>query len=190
MNNTSILTLKEVVFTDGAEPRSGELKPGERWNWDRLAGPSLCELIGDVLQGMAQPQRGTVTFLGDAPEKHRERVGRIFCGNAFVSNLSISENLRMAIPFTEEPEADAHLETRLREILDACGVKSICEDRPVKLTDAERCFWQWVRALSRPRDLFIFEHASNLLMEQYRAPLNRLVDQALASGAALINLSY
>ena len=118
------------------------------------------------------------------------RVGRIFCGNAFVSNLTIAENLRLAITFAGESGSDGEQEKRIREILDACGVEEICTQRPVQLTDAERCFWQWVRALSRPRDLFVFEEAEALLAPAFQAALHRLLDAALAEGAALVSLTY
>jgi ABC-type thiamine transport system ATPase subunit len=190
MNANPILKVDGLVITGSVTSRTGELLPGGKWDWVGLAGPTECELTGDILQGMADPKDGTVTFLGGDPSAHRERVGRIFCGNAFVSNLTIAENLRLAIPFSDESDSEARLETRLREILDACGVKEICTQRPVQLTDAERCFWQWVRAFSRPRDLFIFEEATVLLAPMYRQPLQKLLDAALAEGAALVSLSY
>ena len=181
----ALLKIDQLLLPGSQTARSGELLPGGRWDWVGLAGPSECELAGDILQGMAEPAGGTVSC--DCP---RERVGRIFCGTAFVSNLTIAENLRFALPFSADPNAKAHLEARLAEILAACAIKEVSTSRPAQLTDADRCFWQWVRALSRPRDLFIFEQATALLAPACREPLQHLLDREIAEGAALVSLSY
>ena len=185
----SILELDQLRIAGDPAVRSGILRAGERWDWNAPTA-SLCEMWGDVLQGLAEPEEGTVRFIGGAPREHCNRVGRIFCGTAFVSNLSIEENIRVAPLFERDREAERELERGLAETLAACGVDRLSAERPARLSESEKCFWQWVRAFSRPRDLFILEDAFRLLPETRRAPLMRLLDRALADGAACITLSY
>lgn len=190
MEKNEVITLEGVLFSGEETPRTQSLFSGERWVWDHLAGPSHCEFVADCLQGLAKPAQGRISFLGKAPAFHRNAVGRIFCGTAFVSNLTIAENLRVAPFFERDPAAVSLCEERIRMILDACGIDRVCEERPVALSDTERCFWQWVRALSRPRDLFLFEDAFSLLPAQHESVLKEMLSRELNRGAALIVLEY
>lgn len=189
MTNTNpILELDRLQIPGDPTPRSGTLSPGGRWEWT-VPTPALCEAWADALQGLIEPESGSVTFLGLPPERNRNRVGRIFCGTAFVSNLTIAENIWVTPQFERDPEAIREMERTLAGVLAACGVEQVSAERPAQLREPEKRFWQWIRALSRPRDLFILEDGFRLLPQRYREPLKRLLDDALARGAALITLS-
>lgn len=192
MNEKTILELQEVVFPDNDPvPCSATLHAGEWWNWQWLDSPSHCEQVADILQGLAEPISGKISFLGKAPSESRNRVGRIFCGTPFVSNLTIAENIRLPVLFENDSHAKKILETRVHEILKACGAQELSTERPDRLSDPERCFWQWVRALSRPRDLYLFEGDTHILLSnQYLEIMKKFVKREMEGGAAVVTLSF
>lgn len=188
MKEQPILELDGVAASEGIPPRSGRLMPGGHWLWTDLEDAARCERWADIIQGMAEPFSGRVAFLGGDPARARNRVGRVFSGTAFVSNLTIEENL-FVVPAFESRLALRLAEERVRQILDRCGVRDICTERPVALNAPDRLFWQWVRALSRPRDLFLFEDAFTLPQERL-SPLRGVLEEEIGRGAAFVGLSY
>lgn len=191
MREKKILELQDVVFPNDEVPRTEVLHPGEWWNWKWLDSPSHCEQVADALQGLLPPVSGKILFLDKEPSENRNRVGRVFCGTPFVSNLTIAENIRLPVLFENDAEARRSLEKRVTEILEACGETELSAERPDRLSDPDRCYWQWVRALSRPRDLYVFEGDAHILLSnKYLHVMEEFLKCEMDRGAAVVTLTF
>ena len=119
-----------------------------------------------ALSGLEPPDAGAVRFEGrpwealtpyEAAAARALRLGRVFAGTAWLSNLDVSENITLpARHFTNRPEA---------ELLDAAGrlarslgLGGVPDGRPAWVDERELQLAQWTRALLNRPVLLLIEH--------------------------------
>lgn len=151
--------------------------------------PPLC----DLAVGTLAPVRGTVRFMGEdwgllKPFRHgvlRGRVGRVFAGQAWVSNLSVAENVLLPQRHhTRRSESDlvdeAHVLAR------AFGLATLPAARPEALRPNDLVRWQWVRAfLGAPR-LLVLEEPEAGAWEEQKALLRERTRLSVRDGSAVL----
>lgn len=151
--------------------------------------PPLC----DLASGIQAVTRGSVRFMGDdwsdtgafRQGAMRGRIGRVFQGSAWVSNLSMAENVLL-------PQRH-HTGRSDQALLDEAGglartfdLPELPAARPEALRPHDLIRWQWVRAfLGNPR-LLLFDEPGAMAWEEHLPALRqRTLRQADEGGAVL-----
>lgn len=147
----------------------------------------------DLAEGLVDPDEGTIVFQDEAwagmsplrLAEMRSRIGRVFDYAGWISNLTISENIRLAERHhTRRPEAE--ILDEMDQLCRFVGLPPVLDERPDVAAVAVLRRAQWVRA-------FMGSHALQLLERpEYAAPhealpkLGELVENARGEGCAVI----
>ncbi len=149
--------------------------------------------LANAAVGIEAPLEGAVRFAGEdwsalspaAAEHRRARIGRVFCGAAWVSNLDVDENVLLARLH--------HTHRRLREwraeaerIAHALGLTALPSGRAAWTPPRELQRAQWVRALLGAPDLLILEHPERGAEPGDLAAFGKAADAARARGAGVL----
>ncbi len=131
-------------------------------SWPHASGyPSLA----DAVAGVWPPSVGTIMICGedwqncsaDAAAQWRSRIGRIFAGTAWLSNLDVDENITLVQRhFTSRPHTEIVAEAL--DWMGRFGRSALPNQRPVQVSGHDRTLAQWVRALLGERDVLILEN--------------------------------
>jgi phospholipid/cholesterol/gamma-HCH transport system ATP-binding protein len=151
--------------------------------------PPLCDLAA----GLLTPPRGVVRFMGcdwrDAGAYRqaamRGLTGRVFGGQAWVSNLSVSENVLLPRRHhTRRPERDLLDDAAAlgREF----GLRELPSDRPETVRPHDLIRWQWVRAFLGAPKLLLLEEPERDAWNEHRPLLRERTCRRAAEGAAVI----
>ncbi len=182
---------------------------------DSASGPNLCNLdstlaagdlvmtfleqeparslLADVAEGLVAPAQGVVTFLGedwqtmtpDRTAEQRGRIGRVFEGECWLSDLDVDQDITLA---------ERHHTRRMREDIEAEAIQ-LCQD--FGLPDMPRgrssgVRWQdlrkaaCVRAFLGTPVLILLENPTSGLSADILAPLLKTVHAARQRGAAVL----
>jgi len=147
--------------------------------------------LADGAGGLIAPAAGRIFFKGDdwqriGPERaaaHRARIGRIFEGGGWISNLNVTENVALAqLHHSKLPPAAIYEEAdRLAALFGLDGVPAA---RPPWVAPDDLCRAGWVRALLGAPDLLIFERPLHEVRHEFGTLLVDAVQAALDRGAA------
>jgi ABC-type ATPase involved in cell division len=124
-----------------------------------------CALIGDLVQGLLEPDIGQVRFLGQpwaaldrsTQASHRGRMGRVFSSTAWISNLDVDENIVLAEQH-HQAFSEASLQQRVHALAHFLGLADITQRRPNQLSAHELKLAQWIRAILSQKHLLILEN--------------------------------
>jgi len=187
-----ILRLAEAVPADTAAPISLDLAPGGLAVLE-AADPAWIPALGDLVCGLADPAAGSVEFEGRAwagaapgvQAAMRARIGRVFSGAAWISNLDIDENVILAqLYHTDRPAADLH--AAAADLARRFGLAGIPAGRPAFAVPRDLQAAQWVRAWMAPRTLFVLETPEAGVSARAAGLLRAALREALAAGAAAV----
>lgn len=149
--------------------------------------------FADLAEGLLAPESGTVEFLGkdwttltpDQAVKARARIGRVFAGTAWVSNLDTDENVLLR---------ERHHSRRPTSVLEAealawaqkFGLDDLPRQRPAWVRRSEFMRTQWVRSvLGKPRLLLLEYPETDVTREELQTWQNAL-QQVRADGTAIV----
>jgi phospholipid/cholesterol/gamma-HCH transport system ATP-binding protein len=149
--------------------------------------------VADAAAGMILPDEGTVRFLGNKWSElsskdaaiERARIGRVFAGTGWISDLSVEENITLAQRHnTNRPERDIRSEAAsLARIFALPGLPQGFSST-VRRQDLQRA--ACVRAfLGQPR-LLILEEPTSGVHPQIMPALMSTIRAARARGAAVL----
>jgi ABC-type sugar transport system ATPase subunit len=155
-----------------------------------------CSSIGDLAQGLLEPDGGEVRFLGrpwttldgKTLAARRGLIGRVFAAHAWVSNLDVDENIVLAA----RHHLPASLETLQRQADDLARRLGLAEAppwRPNQLGPHELKLAQWIRALLSPKTLLILENPLLDVHSSAMPALFEMLGDARRQGAAVLWLS-
>jgi len=144
----------------------------------------------DISEGLVTPESGNVLFAGrdwrDAgpSEENRMRaeIGRVFRGKAWISNLSVLENITLARVFHSGVDVDRDLHVAMQD----AGVDSIPSCRPHELNESDSMVCQWLRAFLGPRRLVLLEEPVAGVPEDRLEGLARLMRRCVERGGAIV----
>lgn len=149
--------------------------------------------LADAAEGLLPPAAGTVSFLesrwdemsAEQAAANRGRIGRVFGGPAWISNLDVDENVTLRArhhgilsPARASEEAD----TLARRFGLADGVP---RSRPAWVDAGSLQRSQWVRALLGDPALILLEFPEEGTEERWVAALREELGKALSNGSAL-----
>lgn len=151
--------------------------------------PPVCDLAA----GLVGPARGVVRFMGEdwrdvgtyRQSVMRGWIGRVFDRQAWVSNLSVAENVLLPQRHhTTRPEEE--LSREASRLAREFGLGALPADRPENLRPHDLVRWQWVRAmLGNPRLLLLDEPEAGSWEEHRPVFRERVVRLAEGGGAVL-----
>lgn len=191
------LRLAEVLLPETAgrgpmAPLSLDLAPGTLALVE-APDPAWFPALGDLVCGLVAPAAGAIEFegrpwSGAAPGEQaamRARIGRVFSGAAWISNLDVDENVILAqLYHTDRPGAD--LRAAAEELARRFGLAGIPAGRPAFANPRDLQAAQWVRAwLGRPA-LFVLEAPEAAVPARSAGLFRAALREALAAGAAAV----
>ncbi|MEZ5583991.1 MAG: hypothetical protein R3F37_15750 [Candidatus Competibacteraceae bacterium] len=130
-----------------------------------------CSLIGDLAQGLLEPDVGQVRFRGHSwadldratQAVQRGLTGRVFAGTAWISNLDVDENILLAGQHHQAlPEGE--LRQTATALARRFGLAGLPQRRPSQLSAHELKLAQWVRALLGRRQLLVWKTRLRVLI--------------------------
>lgn len=180
------VTLREVRLVIAA----GELMAVQASDWS--AGQALAAAI----LGLANVSAGEICYSGQRwtgrqPRREcrlRGEIGRVFAGPAWISNLSVLENVVLAARHhTVRP--DAELEREADDLARRFGLPQVPRGRPAHLSDDISQRAQWTRALLGAPKLLVLEQPVAYLADDARTAAYESLAEARRRGAAVVWLS-
>ena len=149
--------------------------------------------LADATEGLINPDEGTIAFLGErwpalAPDRElarRARIGRVFDGHGWISNLNILENLTLAQRHhtaRPDPEIIAEAQALARSF----GLPEVPAGRPALVSRRDLRRAEWIRAFLGQPALILLERPTFGVAVEHVPLLIRAVEAALAGGAAVL----
>jgi phospholipid/cholesterol/gamma-HCH transport system ATP-binding protein len=151
--------------------------------------PPLCDLAAGILA----PAQGTVRFMGEewcaaGPFKQsalRGRIGRVFGGHAWISNLSVAENVLLPQRHHTRRQESALVE-EANGLARAFGLEEMPAVRPEDVRPRDLMRWQWVRAFMGDPRLLLLEEPEAGVWEEHRLLLREGTRRQAQNGCAVL----
>lgn len=149
--------------------------------------------LADLLSGLVPADRGTVRVFGldwatlapDLQAKARWRIGRVFAGHGWLSNLDIDENITLSERYhTSRPATEITAEAERLATL--AGMAGIPEGRPALAERNALRRAEWVRSAMGEPWLVILELPGRGLSEGWIDDLKPFVRHMREAGTAVI----
>ena len=181
------LALNEISMSAG---------PGE---FVAIMGPSGCgkSTLLNVLGLLDTPSGGSYAFFGEEVSGRseaqltalrRDRIGFVFQSFNLIDDLSVAENVEVALLYRKVPAADRR--RRVAEALERVGIGHRAKHRPQQLSGGQQQRVAVARALvSNPSLILADEPTGNLDTANGEAVMNLLTDAATA-GVTVIMVTH
>jgi ABC-type uncharacterized transport system ATPase subunit len=194
----AVLTLRQVTLPPGRDYDAGladtslSVARGE-WALVRTEPHATRLPLADVVEGLVAPTGGRVEFLGarweersaDAAAQARARIGRVFCGAAWISNLDVDENITLRERHhSRRPVAE--IEAEALALARRFGFDALPSQRPAWVPREILMRAQWVRALLGSPALLLLEHPEQDASEPALDALLAILAERRAVGAAIV----
>lgn len=167
--NQEVLRMDEVCLPSGADGESAVagvtcvLEPGSLL---LVQCDHLANWIGfsEVALGLVAPEAGQVEWDGrtwdqmsaDVAARERSRIGRVFRGPAWISNLDVDENITLsARHHSRRSPADIHADAV--NIASRFGWSELPSQRPARVRSHDLQIAQWIRAFVGDPALVLLE---------------------------------
>lgn len=155
----------------------------------RGGGTPLC----DAAQGLVEPLKGKVAFLGhswDAVSPYavsvlRGKIGRVFCSQPWISNLTIYDNIVLATRHHTRLREAAIL-TGVERLAKVCGVDLIPAGRADTVAADTLQRLQWIRAFLGQPSLVLLEHPAQGAATGGIDNLLEVIMHARSEGTAIV----
>ena len=149
----------------------------------------LCELA----EGLIRPDSGVVRFegrnweetSGGEQSRMRGHIGRVFEGQAWVSNLSVYENIALS-PRHHGTLSETEISERVTRLASAAGILDIISLRPDQVHRRELLLAQWVRAFLGNPKLILLQQPAKVIRTELHTLLLDWVRSALDGGSAVV----
>jgi phospholipid/cholesterol/gamma-HCH transport system ATP-binding protein len=182
----------QAPYDVGVQALSFVLEPGGLALVELRSGPVLSPLA-DLASGVLDPEDGVVLVEGvawpsrtpDEAAALRGRIGRVFEGPGWVSNLDVDENVTLAARYHQRLEA-AEADRLAQALALRLGLPGLPVGRPAHANRQELRRAQWVRALMGPPTLAILEEPMRDLSAEWGTPLLAEVERQRAAGVAFL----
>ncbi|MBU4199890.1 MAG: hypothetical protein KKG09_04870 [Verrucomicrobia bacterium] len=149
--------------------------------------------LADAAEGLAEPNEGGVAFLGErwsaaTPDRQlglRARIGRVFDGPGWISNLDVLENLTLSQRHhTSRPVPDIIAEAQ--NLARSFGLTEVPAGRPAVVLRRDLRRAEWIRAFLGQPALILLERPTFGVAVEHVPLLIRAVEEVQTRGAAVI----
>ncbi|WP_373189697.1 ABC transporter ATP-binding protein [Halolamina sp.] len=142
-----------------------------------LVGPSGCGKTTTLrtIAGLSDPTAGTVRFDGedvsDVPVEDRN-VGVVFQSYALFPHMTVAENIRYGLRFSEPPR-DLSADERVQELLELVDLAGMGDRDPDELSGGQQQRVALARALAPAPDVLLLDEPMSALDARLREQLRR-----------------
>jgi putative ABC transport system ATP-binding protein len=196
LDNVSKVYRTTEVETRALDGVSFDVLPGE---FVAIMGPSGCgkSTLLNVLGLLDTPSGGSYSFFGqevagrseaELTAMRRDRIGFVFQSFNLIDDLSVAENVEVALLYRRVPAADRR--RRVAEALERVGIGHRAKHRPQQLSGGQQQRVAVARALvSDPGLILADEPTGNLDTANGEAVMTLLTDAA-AAGVTVIMVTH
>jgi len=196
MRELSKVYRTDTVQTTALDAIDLEIAEGE---FVAIMGPSGCgkSTLLNVLGLLDTPSGGSYAFFGEEISGRseaqltvlrRDRIGFVFQSFNLIDDLSVAENVEVALLYRKVPAADRR--RRVAEALERVGIAHRAKHRPQQLSGGQQQRVAVARALvSNPSLILADEPTGNLDTANGEAVMNLLTDAATA-GVTVIMVTH
>ena len=196
LDNVSKVYRTTEVETRALDGVSFDVLPGE---FVAIMGPSGCgkSTLLNVLGLLDTPSGGSYSFFGqevagrseaELTAMRRDRIGFVFQSFNLIDDLSVAENVEVALLYRRVPAADRR--RRVAEALERVGIGHRAKHRPQQLSGGQQQRVAVARALvSDPGLILADEPTGNLDTANGEAVMGMLTDAA-RSGVTVVMVTH
>ncbi|GAB7094409.1 ABC transporter ATP-binding protein [Halolamina litorea] len=144
-----------------------------------LVGPSGCGKTTTLrtIAGLSSPTEGTVRFDGedvsDTPVEDRN-VGVVFQSYALFPHMTVAENVRYGLRFTDPPRG-LTVDERVEELLELVDLPGMGDREPDELSGGQQQRVALARALAPAPDVLLLDEPMSALDARLREQLRRAI---------------
>ena len=164
-----------------------------------IMGPSGCgkSTLLNVLGLLDSPTRGSYDFFGEDVAKHpepkltklrRERIGFVFQSFNLIDDLTVAENVEVALLYRRVPTAERR--RRVLEALERVGVAHRAKHRPQQLSGGQQQRVAVARALVASPSLILADEPTGNLDTANGEAVMRLLTDAAKSGVTVVMVTH
>jgi ABC-type lipoprotein export system ATPase subunit len=147
----------------------------------------------DLAEGIASPSSGSIAFLGREWQHRsstdalaaRSMIGRVFEGPAWLSNLTVKENITLRQRH-HTSRTDGEIAEEARSLASAFGLKKLPHQHSHSLSQRTLQISQWVRALAGRPSLVLLESPGEGVSSDDLEKLFHKVGDIVRSGGGVI----
>ncbi len=149
--------------------------------------------VADLAAGLVPPEVGRVLFEGtdwtgrtaDAAAAARVRIGRVFAGPAWLSNLDLDENITLPMRYHRVLK-DEQAHQQAVALAARFGLDPLPAGRPAHVARPHLRLAEWVRALLGPRSLLILEYPLREVPRRSVEALLQELEQRRSAGLGVL----
>jgi len=164
-----------------------------------VTGPSGCgkTTLLSILGLLDTPDGGEYWFEGQnvagwsesaLNDLRRGRVGFIFQTFNLIEELSVAENVALALEYSSTPAAE--VPTRVRQILDQLGVAHRADHRPSQLSGGQQQRVAIARALINQPAVLLADEPTGNLDSAHGEEVMRLLDEIHDAGTTIVMVTH
>lgn len=152
-----------------------------------------CLPLAEAALGILTPSGGETRVFGknwrELPSREqlrtRSRFGRVFCREAWISNINLYENVMLpARHHSSLP--DQTIEANATRWSKRFGLEELPRERAALVSAGVRRMAEWTRAFAHSPDILLLESPTRDLPDESIEKLRDAVDESLARGAAVL----
>jgi putative ABC transport system ATP-binding protein len=164
-----------------------------------IMGPSGCgkSTLLNVLGLLDSPSAGAYWFFGEDVARHserqltrlrRERIGFVFQSFNLIDDLSVAENVEVALLYRRVPAAERR--RRVREALERVGIAHRAGHRPQQLSGGQQQRVAVARALVSAPSLILADEPTGNLDTANGEAVMALLRDAVKSGVTVVMVTH
>jgi putative ABC transport system ATP-binding protein len=184
------------VMTTALNDVALEIKPGE---YVAVMGPSGCgkSTLLSILGMLDSPDRGEYWFDGQnvagwsedqLNDLRRGRVSFIFQGFNLIEELTVEENVALALEYSDLPAAERR--ARVSQMLEKLGIKHRAGHRPSQLSGGQQQRVAIARALVTRPALLLADEPTGNLDSAHGEEVMQLLKQINAEGTTIVMVTH
>ena len=196
MTDLSRVYRTETVETSALDSVNLEIRAGE---FVAIMGPSGCgkSTLLNVTGMLDSPTSGSYTFngieVGNKSEAElavirKENIGFIFQSFNLVDELSVRENIELALLYHDVPAADRR--TRVDEVMDKVGIAHRARHRPSQLSGGQQQRVAVARALVADPKLILADEPTGNLDTQHGEEVMKMLQNLNREGSTIVMVTH
>ena len=196
MTDLSRVYRTETVETSALDGVDLEIRAGE---FVAIMGPSGCgkSTLLNVIGMLDSPTSGSYMFNGieiadkseaELADIRKQNIGFIFQSFNLVDELSVRENIELALLYHDVPAAERR--ARVDEVMDKVGIAHRARHRPSQLSGGQQQRVAVARALVGNPRLILADEPTGNLDTQHGEEVMRMLQSLNAEGATIVMVTH
>ena len=196
MRNLSRVYRTDTVETTAIDSIDLDIEPGE---FVAIMGPSGCgkSTLLNLIGMLDSPSSGSYIFNGQEvaglsesklSETRKSNIGFIFQSYNLVDELSVRENIELALLY--HPVSAAERRARTDAVMDRVGIAHRAKHRPSQLSGGQQQRVAVARALVAEPKLILADEPTGNLDTQHGEEVMKMIQQLNAEGSTIVMVTH